>query len=265
MIPHGDRYAERVPANVGAYLDFLARWQCSATFFSVGNVARTYPDVIAAIADAGHELGCHTSEHTPLERLGPDGLRADLERNLADLEAAGAGRVRGFRAPIFSLTPETAWAYEVLADLGFAYSSSVLPHASLMYGWPDFGEQCVRRPEGIWEIPVSGAGVLGRYVPFGGGVYFRLLPEIVVRSCVRKRLASDQPVVGYFHPYDVDTEQEYLMHAELGENRVLNALMYVGRGRVFGRLDRLVREGASIVRYDAYVERVLEGSAASHA
>lgn len=258
MIPGGTRYAERVPPNVAAYLRFLARHDRRATFFTVGNVARAYPDLIGEISAAGHELACHTSEHTPLERLGPDGLRADLERNLAALERAGAGRVRGFRAPIFSLTEATDWAYDVLAELGFSYSSSVLPQASPMYGWPGFGRGCRRMASGLWEIPVSLTHVLVRDVPFAGGVYFRLLPSRLTRAAFRTHRVASEPVVGYFHPYDVDTEQEYLMHAELGDNPLLNALMYVGRGRVFPRLDRLIADGAVIDRYDRYVDEVLE-------
>ncbi len=258
LVPNGMRYAERVPHNVDAYLRFLARHECRATFFTVGDVARRYPDLIARIAAEGHELGCHTSDHTPLERLGPDGLRADLERNVADLERAGARDIKGFRAPIFSLTDRTAWAYEVLRDLGFSYSSSVLPHANPMYGWDGFGTRCVRTPSGVWEIPLSVSGVVGRKLPFAGGVYFRVLPAIFVRRLIRRQRMAGRPVVGYFHPYDLDTEQERFMHPELGDSRILNSLMYLNRSRVLRRLDAVVAGGATIVRYDAYVREVLE-------
>lgn len=258
LLPDGDRYRERVPANVDRYLEFLESHGCRATFFTVGDVARRYPELIARIAEAGHELACHTSDHTPLERLGPDGLRRDLEANVGDLEKAGAPRARGFRAPIFSLTERTAWAYDVLRDLGFKYSSSVLPHANPMYGWDGFGGSCVQTPSGVWELPLSVSGAFGRKLPFAGGVYFRVLPAPVVRALVRRRLGKQRPVVAYFHPYDVDTEQERFMHPELGDSRALNALMYVNRGRVFPRLDALVRGGGTIVRYDEYVQHVLQ-------
>jgi len=265
LLADGERYRERVPQNVDTYLDFLARHGTSATFFTVGDVARRYPELIARIADAGHELACHTSDHTPLERLGPDGLRADLERNLRDLERAGARQVRGFRAPIFSLTEETAWAYDVLRDLGFLYSSSVLPHANPMYGWDGFGVHCAKTPTGVWEVPLSVAGVLGKKLPFAGGVYFRVLPPAFVRYLVRRELSAGRPVVGYFHPYDVDTDQERFMHPELGDSQALNALMYLNRGRVLARLDRLMAAGAAVVRYDAYVESVLESDGGGRA
>lgn len=257
LIPDGSRYRDRVPDNVERYLGLLARHDVHATFFTVGDVARRYPELVARIAGAGHELACHTSDHTPLERLGADGLRRDLERNRGDLERAGASGVCGFRAPIFSLTERTAWAYDVLAAMGFTYSSSVLPHRSPLYGWDGFGGPCVRMSSGVWEIPVSASGFLGWEMPFAGGVYFRVLPLSVVRRLVGRRLASGTPVVGYFHPYDVDVEQERFMHPELGGWRMLNALMYVNRGRVLRRLDALMRDGARVLRYDRYVEGVL--------
>ncbi len=260
LVPDGGKYAERVPANVEAYLQFLEECQGRATFFTVGDVARRYPELIARIADAGHELACHTSDHTPLGRLGPDGLRADLERNLEDLRKAGASRVEGFRAPIFSLTARTAWAYEILRELGFTYSSSVLPHSNPMYGWEGFATNCVRTPSGVWEMPLTTFGVLGRRLPFAGGVYFRALPAVLVRYLVRRRLVAGRPVVGYFHPYDLDTEQERFMHPELGESRALNGLMYMNRSRVLTRLAAIVDLGGSIVRYDEYVAAVLEGA-----
>jgi polysaccharide deacetylase family protein (PEP-CTERM system associated) len=265
MIPDGGRYAERLPANVESYLACLARHDLRATFFTVGNVARQYPDLIRRIAAAGHELACHTSEHTPLERLEADALARDLERNREDLERAGAGSVRGFRAPIFSLTAKTAWAYDVLAKLGFTYSSSVLPHRNPFYGWDSFGTESTRTASGVWEIPLSVSGAFGRKMPFAGGVYFRVLPAALVRWLVARRLASGRPVVGYFHPYDIDVDQERFMHPELGDSRILNALMYVNRGRLLDRLDEIFAMGAPVVRYDAYVENVLEKVASAHA
>ena len=265
LVPDGASYAERVPANVDGYLQFLARHDFKATFFTVGDIARRYPELIARIVDAGHELACHTSDHTPLERLGPDGFRVDLERNVLDLQKAGAGEIRGFRAPIFSLTEKTAWAYDALRELGFSYSSSVLPHANPLYGWHGFGTTCMRTEPGVWEVPLTVSGILGRKLPFAGGVYFRVLPPSFVRYLVRRRLVAGRPIVGYFHPYDLDTEQERFMHPELGENRALNALMFVNRSRVLARLDAVVGLGARIVRYDTYVEQVLGAATGSHA
>jgi peptidoglycan-N-acetylglucosamine deacetylase len=263
MIPDGDRYAERVPATVQRYLEFLARHDVRCTFFTVGNIARRYPELIRALAAAGHEVGCHSCEHANLDRHDRRTFRDDLRRSMEDLAAAGAGEVRGFRAPMMSLTAETAWAYEVLAELGFTYSSSVLPARSPLYGWPEFPPTCVRTSPGIWEIPLSVSGLWGLKLPFASGVYFRVLPFAVIRQLFQRRLAAGRPVVGYLHPYDIDTDQEHFMHPELNGSRVYNWLMYYNRRRVFERIERLLDRAAVVVPYREYVEQRLQNGAAA--
>jgi polysaccharide deacetylase family protein (PEP-CTERM system associated) len=259
MIPDGERNAPRVAANLERYLEVLRRHGARCTFFTVGELARRQPELVARLAAAGHEVACHGADHVPLERLGKDGFRDDLRRAVDALQGAGAPAVRGFRAPLMSLTPRTPWAHEVLAELGFEYSSSVVPAGTALYGWPGFASECVRTAAGVWEIPVSVLG--GRHgVPFLSGVYFRLLPFAVVRAAFRRVLDSGRPAAGYLHPYDVDTEQERFMHPELGGSRLLNQLMYVGRRRVCARLDRLFGDG-EVMPYRDYVARVLEGAA----
>ncbi len=263
MIADGDRYAPRVPANTRRYLDLLEASGARATFFTVGDVARRHPELVAEIAARGHEVGCHSSDHVPLDRLDRDGLRRDLERNLEDLARAGAGTVTGFRAPVMSLTARSDWAYEVMAELGLRYSSSVVPGPGTLYGWPEFGDAPRRMPGGVWEIPLSVAGVGRARVPFGAGIYFRLLPFPLLAHLFRRTARRGRPVVGYLHPYDLDTEQERFMHPGLGESRILNALMYVNRHRVVPRLNRLLRGDLSVECYAAYLEGTLEPGAAT--
>lgn len=258
MIPHGERYAPRVPANTRSYLELLEAHRARATFFTVGDVARRHPDLVREIAARGHELACHSADHTPLDRLDRDGLRRNLECNLEDLARAGADGVTGFRAPVMSLTERTEWAYEVMEELGFRYSSSVVPGRGGLYGWTEFGEAPRRMAGGVWEIPLSVAGIGLLRVPFGAGIYLRVLPFAVLTRLFRNTRRRGQPVVGYLHPYDVDTEQEHFMHPELGDRRLLNALMYVNRKRVIPRLERLLASGVPVQRYDAYVGHVLE-------
>ena len=192
MIPDGERYAPRVAANVERYLEVLDRHGARCTFFTVGEPRAAPARARRGSRRAGHEVACHGADHVPLERLGAEGFRDDLRRALDALEGAGDGRVRGFRAPVMSLTPRTPWAHEALAELGFVYSSSVVPAGTALYGWPGFPSDCLRTDAGVWEIPVS---VLGgrRGVPFLSGVYFRLLPFALVRAGFRRALDAGRP------------------------------------------------------------------------
>ena len=254
FVPNGDRYAERVPQNVARLLAFLAGHRVRCTFFTVGDVARRYPSLIEHILADGHELACHGNDHEPLDRLDPDGLRRTLERNRQELEKLGARNVIGYRAPTMSLTPDTRWAHAILAELGFTYSSSVIPAKNPLYGFPGFGEECVN-VDGVWEIPVSLSGLPALRVPFAAGTYFRALPFTVTRQLFRARLRTGKPVVGYFHPWDIDTEQERFGFPEL--NGFYTWLVYYNRARVLPRLDRLFREQVEIVPYAEFVARRL--------
>ncbi|MEI6278557.1 MAG: DUF3473 domain-containing protein [Verrucomicrobiae bacterium] len=236
-------------------LDVYVRWlgEQKATFFIVGGVARKFPGAIRALHEAGHELACHTDSHRRLDEMSPGELRRDLERNReAILGAAPAAEIAGFRAPVLSMIPSTAWAYEVLGSLGLEYSSSVLAAKNPLYGWPGFGA-VPRRFGRVLEMPVS----MGRFgplaVPFAAGTYFRCLPAAWLlrrfRACARQGI----PVLGYFHPYDIDAAQERVMNRGVRGNPLMNALLYFNRHRTLERLNLTLREGFRIVPYREYV------------
>ena len=248
----GAGYREAVPENTRNYLQQLKKWGAKATFFIVGEVARRYPQLIGEILAEGHELACHGDIHLQLDKMTPQEFRVDMQRNLTALENAGGKGIKGFRAPTFSLTARTPWAHEILADLGFTYSSSVLPAANPLYGWPEFGREARRMAGGIWELPVTLHELPGLSVPLAGGVYFRVLPFFLTRWAIAQSLGKGQPVITYFHPYDIDTRQERFMHPDLGDKHHLNLLMYIGRAKVLKRLDILHRSFA-FQAYDEYV------------
>ena len=248
----GDRLPERVPQLTERYLKFLDQRRVQATFFVEGRTARRYPQLISEIAASGHELACHTDTHPALETLSPEEFRNELERNLEALFRAGVKHVQGFRAPYFSLTASTSWAHQVLGELGFRYSSSVLPEKNPLYGWAEFGQE-VRYIDGIIEIPMT-TGPLGPLrIPFGGGVYFRALPTPALKLLFSSRTT---PLTGYFHPYDIDTEQREFTFPGMESRPIFNRLMYLGRGSVFTKLEMIMNLGFTIKRYDHFVEHL---------
>lgn len=256
MIPEGDRYAERVPVLVERFVRLLERHRVRCTFFTVGDIARRYPSLVRDLAAAGHEIAAHGSEHVPLDRLGASGFRADLERNLEALARAGCGEIRGFRAPVHSLTARTRWAWELMAGLGIRYSSSVLPARHPLHGWPGFARGCTLTPAGVWELPFTLAGLPGLDLPFAGGVYLRALPFALVRLLFRRELRRGRPIVGYVHPFDIDPEQERFSHPELGGRALYQHLMYWNRRGALRRIERLLGLGAPVLRYADYVDRL---------
>ncbi len=252
-MPNGEKYKERVPANTHAYMNWLNKHNFKCTFFTVGEVAEKYPWLIKEIIDEGHEIACHTNKHIPLDKQNPEDFKADLKLNVQYLNYAGAKDIVGFRAPIFSLTEKTKWAYEILTEFGFTYSSSVLPAKSPLYGWPDFGKLPKKINKQLIEIPMTIGKVGPLTIPYGGGIYFRVLPKFITIPKAKKHTNTNNPLLGYFHPYDIDTEQEYFMHPGINNSKFYNYLMYINRSKVFDRMDVLIDEGFTICTYKKYI------------
>ena len=249
-----------LPELLRVYLDWLGDQK--ATFFIVGDVARQFPDAIRALHEAGHELACHTDSHRRLDEMSPDEmspdeLRVDLERNIAAIQkAAPHAEITGFRAPVLSMLPSTSWAYEVLGSLGFEYSSSVLTAKNPLYGWPGFGDG-PRRFGKVLELPLT-VGRFGPLVlPFAAGTYFRCMPSSWMLRRFRAHTRQGKPVLGYFHPYDIDTAQERVMNRGVRGNPLLNALLYWNRARTISRLNLTLQMGFRIVPYREYARSVI--------
>jgi polysaccharide deacetylase family protein (PEP-CTERM system associated) len=252
MLTNGSRYKERVPDNTYKYLEWLKKYNANCTFFITGNVAIKYPSLINEIIKEGHEVACHTNNHTPLYRFSPEEFKKDLFINKNILLQCGAASVEGFRAPIYSLTEKTSWAYNILKEAGFTYSSSVLPTNNPLHGWKNFSKEPVLTASGIIELPITVAKTFLYTMPVCGGIYFRNIPLFLLKKNIRS-LKERTPLVAYLHPYDIDTEQEYFMHPEINNNKLYNYLMYRNRSKTFNRLDYIMTNGYKIITYKKYL------------
>jgi peptidoglycan/xylan/chitin deacetylase (PgdA/CDA1 family) len=174
----GDEFTGRVPGNIDRYLEFLNKHNAHCTFFVMGNIARKYPEMLRKIEDQGHEVGCHSNLHTPLTEMDEASFKEDLQNNIASVKDAGIQSVRGFRAPFFSLTDKTPWAYKVMQEEGITYSSSVIPVKNPTYCWEGFNPRPSKFMHGVWELPMSTSGlpVLKDAFPeFSDKAFFRYL------------------------------------------------------------------------------------------
>lgn len=251
-MPDGERYSDRVVENTESYLEFLDRYNVKCTFFTVGKLAENKPDLIKRIAAEGHELACHSYAHRELDKLTKEQFKEDLTKNIEALYNAGAKEISGFRAPVFSLIPETEWAYDAMESCGIKYSSSILPADNPLYGWKDFGPE-KRKVGNIVELPQTLLPLSFFNVPFGGGVYFRMLPAAVLKFAFSNFKKNGKDITGYFHPYDVDLKQEHFMHPGINNSRLFNFLMYYGRGSVFKKLEMVMKMDFKITTYADYL------------
>ncbi len=243
-VPRGqwDAMPRRVAANADRLLDLFAAAGVSATFFTLGWVAERHPDLVRRIVAAGHELASHGLDHTRIDRQTPASFRADLRRSRAILEDAGGVAIRGYRAATFSIGPGNLWAFDVLEEEGYAYSSSVYPIRHDLYGMPEAARAPFRPHQGkLIEIPLTTVRRFGRNLPCAGGGYFRLLPYALSRANMRRVNRRDRmPCVFYLHPWEIDPGQPRI--AGLGlKSRIRH---YLNLGLMEGRLERLLRDFA---------------------
>ncbi len=203
-----EQQPSRVEGNIERILALLEEQGARATFFTLAWIAERYPAMVRAIVGAGHELASHGCEHIRVTDQDRATFREDARRSKAVLEEIGGVEVQGYRAASFSIGAGNLWALEVLAEVGYRYSSSIYPVRHDHYGMPDAPRFSFRHPGGLLEIPVSTVRLLGRNWPCGGGGYFRLLPYRYYRWAFRRLNGREgQPGVFYFHPWELDPEQ----------------------------------------------------------
>jgi polysaccharide deacetylase family protein (PEP-CTERM system associated) len=208
----------RVERNTDAVLTLFDEAGVKATFFTLGWVAARHPALIRRIAEAGHEIASHGWDHKRVFTLSEAEFRDDLIRARAEIEDASGHKLWGYRAPSFSIDQRTPWAHPVLAEQGYAYSSSVAPIRHDHYGWPESPRFAWRPVAGsdLIELPVTTFELAGRRFAAGGGGFFRLLPYALSNWAVgRVNATEERPAIFYFHPWDMDVDQPFVADAPL--------------------------------------------------
>ena len=232
----------RAVDNTRRLLELLDRLRVRVTMFVLGKLAEKFPDVVREIDAAGHEVASHGYGHVEIFNQSRSEFAEDLKRGKDLLEQTVGKRVRGYRAPDFSIVRSSLWALDELAAQGFDYDSSIFPVSRPRYGIPDWplGPTRVLLSEGrsILEFPIASYRMWGKNWPVGGGGYHRLLPGIAGRWFAR-RVMRARPFVFYCHPYEFDPRE----FAEISLDIPLKVRLHqgLGRGRFESRFVSLVR------------------------
>lgn len=233
----------RVEANIERILLLLDSRGIHATFFTLGWIAERYPAMLRRVAAAGHEVASHGHAHLRASEQSAAQFADDVRRSKAILEQLTGLAVRGYRAPSFSIGAANLWAFDVLQEAGYRYSSSIYPIRHDHYGMPDAPRFAwrPRGPHGVLELPVSTVRLRGRNLPAGGGGYFRLMPYALSRWLLRRINSRDgQAGIFYFHPWELDPGQP----RPPGLSARTRFRHYLNLGRMEARLGRLTRDFA---------------------
>ncbi|HEY6808156.1 MAG TPA: XrtA system polysaccharide deacetylase [Gemmatimonadales bacterium] len=237
-----DRLPRRLSESVRRLLELLARAEVRGTFFVLGWIARRQPEVVRAIARAGHEIASHGWDHRRVTEQTPGDFRDSVRRSRRELEELTGQAVAGFRAPSFSIVPGYEWALDVLAEEGYRYDSSLFPvkRPGGKYGYPGGGRDphwLVRPPGPLAELPPATLDFCGMRLPAGGGAYFRLFPYGLVQAALRDCERRGVPGTFYIHPWELDAGQPRFPVPWTTRIR-----HYSGLDRTDARLERLLRE-----------------------
>ena len=233
----------RVEANIERILLLLDSRGIHATFFTLGWIAERYPAMLRRVADAGHEVASHGYAHLRASDQSAAQFADDVRRSKTILEQLTGLAVRGYRAPSFSIGAANLWAFDVLQEAGYRYSSSIYPIRHDHYGMPDAPRFAwrPRGPHGVLELPVSTVRLRGRNLPAGGGGYFRLMPYALSRWLLRRINSRDgQAGIFYFHPWELDPGQP----RPPGLSARTRFRHYLNLGRMEARLGRLTGDFA---------------------
>lgn len=249
-----DTHSTNLESNVDRLIDICDSYDIKSTCFILGDVANNKPHIVKKLFEAGHEIASHGSSHNLIYPMDPEEFRADLKVSSAVLEQITGKKVVGFRAPSWSVKRETlTWFYEVLAQEGFTYSSSVYPAKNTLFGIPGFLDTPHYPTSApILEIPQSVMKLFGNRVGYAGGGYLRFFPTWLIKREIRQKNREEKPVFIYIHPREIDIHQPRL---KLG--RMDGYFHYQGISGCEEKLSSLIKEFQhTFIRMDEYAKKV---------
>lgn len=235
-----ERTPTRVEANIDTILALLDARGIKATFFTLGWIAERHPEMVRRLAQEGHEVASHGWSHVRVTEQNPAQFREDVLRTKQQLEDLTGEAVLGYRAASYSIGRDNLWALEVLNETGHAYSSSIFPIRHDLYGMPEAPRFAYRpHDDDFIEFPVTTVKIAGHNFPCAGGGWFRLVPYTAMRWAMRRVNNQDrQPVIFYFHPWEVDPHQPRLN----GLDARTRFRHYLNLDRTQARLERLLAD-----------------------
>lgn len=233
-------HPSRVARSIDALLSCLDRHGVRGTFFVLGWVAAHRPEVVRAIAGAGHEIASHGFRHERVTSLTPESFREDLRSSKRELEDLIGEAVLGYRAPSFSIIPGCEWAFDALIEEEYRYDSSLFPIRRRGYGYPSAprAPHIIHRHRGMLaEFPLATTRFFNYPIPAAGGGYLRQFPLAVIRRAFREATRRGEPATFYIHPWEIDPDQPRLPVSAV--NRLRH---YRGLAGTIGRIEALLDE-----------------------
>jgi polysaccharide deacetylase family protein (PEP-CTERM system associated) len=199
----------RLQKSVNNIINLLERDDIHATFFVVGELAKSYPELIKKIVDRGHEVASHGFVHKRIFDMSQEEFEQDLIQSKVAIENASGKEVVGYRAPEWSLKRDNIWVFDILKKHGFRYDASAVPLSHLGGSYFDlYPYEITTKYGNIFEFPLSTFRCFWERIPFSGGLPMRITPYFYVLDCARAINRSGYPIMFYLHAWEFDNEPE---------------------------------------------------------
>jgi polysaccharide deacetylase family protein (PEP-CTERM system associated) len=201
-------------------LELLRKNDTLATFFVVGELIESNPEIFDKIMENGHEIAFHTMHHTKIDS---PSFRENFQNEIEKFSELTNKKSKGFRAPTFSLNKTSSWIIDSLSEHNYLYDSSVVPAKTDLYGIPDAETKPYRISSGsiekdtkdgkLIEFPLLVTKFLGKKIPAGGGFYLRTLPTKIIKNAIKNYEKQEIPATFYIHSWELTPE--YMPKIEL--------------------------------------------------
>jgi polysaccharide deacetylase family protein (PEP-CTERM system associated) len=234
-----EHYHLNVEENVYKILDLLEIYNSKGTFFILGWIAQKRPKLIRDIHKRGHEIASHGYAHRLVYTQTYPEFRQDIKQSRIILEDIIGNRILGYRAPCFSITK---WAYEILQEEGFLYSSSIVPGSchplNSKIDIEGMNSPYIQINKQFYEFPLPTYKIFDLGIPWGGGGYFRLYPYFLYKKGFQRLESVKKIPIFYIHPDEIDFDPESF-NKNSGLNRLLR--LHVNKG-TYKKLIKLLND-----------------------
>jgi len=239
------KHEPRMFKGIDKILDMLRKNDTLATFFVVGELLESNPEIFDKIIENDHEIAFHTMYHTKIDS--PD-FKQNFHKEITKFSELTNKKSKGFRAPTFSLNETSSWIIDSLSKFDYIYDSSVVPAKTDLYGLPNAQHGPYRISSDslendtvdgkLIEFPLLVTKFLGKKVPAAGGFYLRTLPMRVIKNAIRQYEKQEIPASFYIHSWELTPE--YMPKIKLPFKE--NFATYHNINKAYNRMDELLKQ-----------------------
>ena len=240
-----EKHEPRMFKGIDKILEMLRRNDTLATFFVVGELLETNPEIFDKIMENEHEIAFHTMYHT---RIDSPNFKENFRNEIEKFSKLTNKKSKGFRAPTFSLNETSSWIIDLLSEYDYIYDSSIVPAKTDLYGTPNAEIKPYRISSDslendtidgkLIEFPLLVTKFLGKKVPAGGGFYLRTLPMRVIKNAIRQYEKQGIPASFYIHSWELTPEHMPKIELPFKENFAT----YHNINKGYNRMDELLKQ-----------------------